>query len=56
MKTALVTGVSGQDGYYLSRLLLQKGYKVVGLFRRNSRYDLREFQKEINKLLSETID
>ena len=48
MKTALVTGVSGQDGYYLSRLLLQKGYKVVGLFRRNSRYDLREFQKEIN--------
>ena len=30
-KTALITGVTGQDGYYLSRLLLGKGYRVVGL-------------------------
>jgi GDPmannose 4,6-dehydratase len=30
-KTALITGVTGQDGYYLSRLLLDKGYRVVGL-------------------------
>lgn len=29
-KTALITGVSGQDGAYLARLLIQKGYKVVG--------------------------
>ncbi|MBE9079490.1 GDP-mannose 4,6-dehydratase [Romeria aff. gracilis LEGE 07310] len=29
--TALITGVTGQDGYYLSRLLLEKGYRVVGL-------------------------
>ncbi len=30
-KTALITGITGQDGYYLSRLLLEKGYCVVGL-------------------------
>ncbi len=36
MKTALVTGVTGQDGSYLSELLLDKGYKVVGLKRRTS--------------------
>lgn len=36
MKTAMITGVTGQDGAYLSRLLLRKGYAVVGLKRRNS--------------------
>ena len=30
-KTALITGITGQDGYYLSRLLLDKGYRVAGL-------------------------
>ena len=30
MKTALVTGISGQDGAYLSQLLLEKGYRVIG--------------------------
>ncbi len=30
MKTALITGISGQDGSYLSELLLSKGYRVVG--------------------------
>lgn len=33
MKTALITGVTGQDGAYLSRLLLNQGYRVVGLIR-----------------------
>lgn len=33
MKTALITGVTGQDGAYLSQLLLSKGYKVFGLIR-----------------------
>ncbi len=47
MKTALVTGVSGQDGYYLSKLLLEKNYKVIGLVRRNSRYDLQQFVTDI---------
>jgi len=36
MKTALITGVTGQDGSYLSEYLLSLGYKVVGLKRRTS--------------------
>jgi GDPmannose 4,6-dehydratase len=36
MKTALITGITGQDGSYLSELLLQKGYMVHGLVRRQS--------------------
>lgn len=35
-KTAIVTGVTGQDGAYLTELLLNKGYKVFGTYRRNS--------------------
>lgn len=35
-KTALITGITGQDEAYLVRLLLQKGYRVVGAFRRAS--------------------
>ena len=33
MKTALVTGVTGQDGYFLAGLLLEKGYRVIGTSR-----------------------
>lgn len=33
MKTAIITGISGQDGPYLAKLLLEKGYKVVGTVR-----------------------
>jgi len=40
MPTALVTGVTGQDGAYLSQLLLTKGYKVVGLMRRSASSDV----------------
>ena len=36
MKTALITGINGQDGSYLAELLLSKGYKVYGTIRRNS--------------------
>src|SRR5262245_20474053 len=36
-KTALVTGITGQDGAYLARSLLEKGYRVVGAARRSSR-------------------
>ena len=35
-KTALITGITGQDGSYLAELLLEKGYEVYGLFRRGS--------------------
>jgi len=36
MKTALITGVTGQDGSYLAELLIEKGYRVVGVKRRTS--------------------
>jgi GDPmannose 4,6-dehydratase len=36
MKTAFITGIAGQDGSYLSELLLEKGYRVTGIIRRNS--------------------
>ena len=36
MKIAFITGVTGQDGSYLAKFLLQKGYKVIGLVRRTS--------------------
>lgn len=36
MKKALITGITGQDGYFLSKLLLSKGYEVHGIIRRNS--------------------
>ncbi len=41
MKTALITGVTGQDGSYLAELLLEKGYDVHGIIRRSS-VDFRE--------------
>ena len=40
MKRALITGVTGQDGAYLSQLLLGKGYKVYGLLRRSASADV----------------
>ncbi|QIL01458.1 GDP-mannose 4,6-dehydratase [Sphingomonas sinipercae] len=36
MKTAVITGITGQDGAYLAQLLLDKGYEVYGTFRRTS--------------------
>ncbi|MDD2678269.1 MAG: GDP-mannose 4,6-dehydratase [Candidatus Nanoarchaeia archaeon] len=36
MKTAIITGITGQDGSYLAELLLSKGYRVYGILRRSS--------------------
>lgn len=36
MKKAIITGITGQDGAYLAQLLLEKGYKVYGTYRRSS--------------------
>ncbi|MBV8578829.1 MAG: GDP-mannose 4,6-dehydratase, partial [Acetobacteraceae bacterium] len=36
MPTALISGITGQDGAYLAQLLLKKGYEVVGLMRRSA--------------------
>ncbi len=40
MPTALITGVTGQDGAYLTQLLLGKGYRVIGLMRRSASSDV----------------
>ena len=39
MKTALITGITGQDGSYLTELLLKKGYTVYGVIRRSSSFN-----------------
>lgn len=39
MKRALITGINGQDGSYLAELLLQKGYEVHGVVRRDAMED-----------------
>lgn len=46
MKTALITGVTGQDGSYLAELLLSKGYDVHGMIRRSST----DYRERIDKL------
>jgi GDPmannose 4,6-dehydratase len=46
MKTALITGVSGQDGSYLAELLLDKGYRVIGLVRRSAMEDKKLYNIE----------
>ena len=38
-KRALITGITGQDGSYLTELLLEKGYEVHGLIRRSSSFN-----------------
>ncbi len=48
MKTAVITGVSGQDGSYLAEFLLDHDYRVFGLYRRTSNYNL----SRINHLLN----
>ncbi len=40
MPTCLITGVTGQDGAYLSQFMLEKGYRVVGMMRRSASSDL----------------
>ncbi|WP_161866707.1 GDP-mannose 4,6-dehydratase [Pseudomonas yangonensis] len=60
-KNALITGVTGQDGAYLGKLLLEKGYRVHGLVARRStdtRWRLRELgiESEINYLDGDLAD
>jgi GDPmannose 4,6-dehydratase len=40
LPTALITGITGQNGAYLSRFLLERGYRVVGLLRRSASSDV----------------
>jgi GDPmannose 4,6-dehydratase len=48
MKTALVTGITGQDGSYLADLLLEKNYRVVGLHRRSSTNNMERIRHLVN--------
>ncbi len=48
MKSALITGVTGQDGSYLAEMLLEKGYEVHGVIRRSSTYN----QERLEDILS----
>ena len=57
-KTALITGISGQDGAYLAQFLLKKNYKVIGTDRRSARsnnWRLIELNIE-NKVILEDLD
>ena len=49
-KKALITGVSGQDGSYLSELLLSKGYEVHGIIRRSSTFNTDRIDHIFNQL------
>ena len=48
MKTALITGVTGQDGSYLAEILLGKGYEVHGIIRRSSSFNTGRIDHIIN--------
>ena len=58
MKTAIITGVSGQDGVYLAKFLLQKEYRVVGTLRsyRNTNYKNFKYLNIENDIILEEID
>lgn len=49
MKKAIVTGANGQDGSYLSELLISKGYKVAGIVRRSSTNNLLNLKGVLNE-------
>jgi len=60
-KTALITGIGGQDGSYLSEYLLSLGYDVYGMFRRhsvaeNQNYRLHGLNKEVKGFYGDMLD
>jgi GDPmannose 4,6-dehydratase len=50
LKIALITGITGQDGSYLSELLLKKEYKIYGIIRRHSVFGTERIEHIIDKL------
>lgn len=55
MKKALITGVTGQDGAYLARLLLEKGYEVHGIKRRSSSFNTGRIEDLYQDLHEENV-
>ena len=53
MKKAFITGITGQDGYYLSKLLLEKDYEVHGIIRRASTFNTDRIDPLISKYSKE---
>ena len=49
-KIALITGVTGQDGSYLTDFLLNKGYKIIGVKRRSSSFNTKRIDHIYNDL------
>ncbi len=59
MKTALITGITGQDGSYLAEFMLSRGYRVVGMVRRSSvdRFErLEHFQRQLELIQGDLTD
>jgi GDPmannose 4,6-dehydratase len=50
LKTALITGITGQDGSYLAEFLLEKGYKVWGMHRRTSTMNFERIEHLVDKI------
>lgn len=50
MKSALITGITGQDGSYLAEFLLSKNYKVYGLVRRTSHLNIERIEHLLDKI------
>ena len=48
MKTSIISGITGQDGSYLTELLLKKGYEVHGIVRRSSSFNTYRIEHIIN--------
>lgn len=60
-RRALITGITGQDGYYLTKLLLNKGYDVYGMIRRHNRAEhelgtITEFANDVNFYYGDLTD
>ncbi len=53
MMLALITGITGQDGYFLTKLLLSKGYEVHGIIRRNSSMSIGNLEMLSPEILSQ---
>ena len=49
-KSALITGITGQDGSYLAELLLEKGYDVYGLIRRLSTPNMTRIEQIVSDI------
>jgi len=59
MSTALITGITGQDGSYLAEFLLEQGYKVVGVVRRSSTVNferIKHIQKRLTLVSGDLLD